>query len=593
MQDYDVTHYDIQLESSNLNTNIKGFSTLTAYSKVDSINNICFELSKFLQIDSIYLNKQKVSFSRDKDLVEIIHSQVINYNSLFSITTYYGGTAVSGNTILSTGVINNDGYTFTLSEPYFSSFWFPCKQDVSDKADSITVAITTETTNEVASNGLIHAIKTVDSEHKQVIWKSHYPIAYYLIAYCVGPFKKYENYAKPKGLKDSIYILNYYPATDDISKYKQQFDQTIQLIEYYSELYGLYPFYKEKYGHYIVSGVDVSMENQTMSLMSWFDFEVIAHEMAHQWFGDNVTCKTWNDIWLNEGFATYSAFIAGVSLNKESTNFPHSFAPNGKVNVDNELLSNVLAIFDSYTTYSKGASVLHMLRNELANDSLFFTCLKAYQNENSGKTASTQNLISIINKYTGKDYTYFFDQWIFGYGYPEYNFTYYQKEDTLYINSKQTTSDSRTSLFKMKLDFRATSSQGAEIFTAVQTKNEESFKFYYPAKTITCLTSNPAKWNLMKNLENDSLIAKNSSLAINSIESNAIAVYPIPTIDKLYITPDPTIISIRIYDLSGREVYTSGENLVYEIDLSFLKSDMYLLKIDTVNGTNVYKIEKE
>ena len=599
MANYDVTYYNIDLNSSNLSTFIRGFVQIDVKSTVDNLDSVLFNLANNFMIDSVMINDVKTTYSFKKDELSIYLLSLKNKNDAFSVKIYYNGNGTTSK-LFGAGLLSYNKYIFTLSAPYYAYLWFPCKQDLNDKADSVAVNITTQKTNEVASNGVLVGTKLINDSLKRFSWKSNYPIDYYLISYAIGPFTTYTTYAKPKGYNDSILIYDFYPDQNFINSNQAVIQSTKSLIELFSDKFSLYPFHQEKYGQYVINNKNSSMEHQTMSLLSWFNFKVVAHELAHQWFGNHVTCETLNDVWINEGFATYSEYIAYEHLQTPTLTKNlllamqnYAFVTEGRVYVSDSLLVSPNAIYNPATTYCKGGTILHMLRFELGDDSLFFQVLRNYQTKFAHKNASTADFKNIVNEVSKKDFTYFFDQWIYGYGYPKFTFQYNQLGDTLYISSKQTGSSKKTPFFKMKLDFRATSSQGAEIFTAVQTKNEECFKFYYPAKTITRLTSNPAKWNLMKNVVNDSLIAKNSALALNNIESNAIAVYPIPTTGKLYITPDPAIISVRIYDLSGREVYASGENLVYEIDLSFLKSDMYLLKIDTVNGTHVYKIEKE
>ena len=142
-------------------------------------------------------------------------------------------------------------------------------------------------------------------------WKSNYPIAYYLISFAVSEYQEYNIYAHPAGMGgDSLLIQNFiYDAPGCLDYYKAGIDETVGMVELFSDLYSLYPFHQEKYGH-CLTAIGGGMEHQTMSTMGNFNFGLVAHELGHMWFGDNVTCATWSDIWINEGFATYTDYLA-------------------------------------------------------------------------------------------------------------------------------------------------------------------------------------------------------------------------------------------------------------------------------------------
>ena len=599
VSNYDVTYYNIDLNSSNLSTFINGFVQINGKSTIDKLDSAVFSLAKNFVIDSVFVDDNKSTYRFENDEISVFLSTLKSKDEAFTIKIYYHGNGTTS-TIFGAGMLKYGNYLFTLSAPYYSYLWFPCKQDLKDKADSVSVNITTQKTNEVASNGKLIDVKMINDTLKRFEWKSNYPIDYYLITYGVGPFTTYKTYAKPKGYNDSILIYDFYPDQNFINSNQSVIQSTKTLIELFSDKFTLYPFHKEKYGQYVISNKNSSMENQTMTLLSWFNFQVVAHELSHQWFGNNVTCETLNDMWLNEGFATYCEYIAYENLQTPSaiksllsTMQNNAFVTEGCVYVSDSLLGSPNAIYNYNTTYSKGGAVLHMLRFELGNDSLFFQILKNYQQKFANKNASTSDFQLLVNEMSKKDFTTFFNQWIYGHGYPKYTFQYNQVGDTLYISSKQTGSSKKTPFFHMKLDFKATTAEGTEILTAVQTKNDEYFKFYYPSKTITRLTSNPNKWNLMKNVVNDSLIAKNTALQLPIVEIGSIVVYPVPTSGKLYFNSNQAITSIRICDLLGREVYLSKVNNQQSLDISHLDPNVYLLELNTPTESKIYKIEKE
>ncbi len=192
----------------------------------------------------------------------------------------------------------------------------PCKQELEDKADSVHVFITTDSSLSVAGPGLLTKVSLPDGKVRHE-WRTYYKTAYYLIFFAVSDYKDYSIYAKPTNLPfDSILIQNYvfdYPGC--LESNKAAIDMTDNMIELLSGLYSVFPFDEEKYGHYLwyPSGFS-GMEHITMSGMRYLNTYLISHELGHSWFGDNVTCATWSDIWINEGFATYTEYLVNQYL---------------------------------------------------------------------------------------------------------------------------------------------------------------------------------------------------------------------------------------------------------------------------------------
>ena len=285
---------------------------------------------------------------------------------------------------------------------------------------------------------------------------------------------------------------------------------TIALIDSFSRLYGAYPFAKEKYGHFMAPCQIGSLENQTMTMMPSFDPTIVAHELSHQWFGDDVTCSTWSDIWLHEGFATYSEYLANSIFKIASTVMPdlQSAAISNDGIIYGVNISDPNSIFNFSTSYAKGACVLHMLRFQLG-DSIFFKTLRNYLALYKGKAATTDNFNSIVNSTTETDYSYFFNQWIYSQGIPNFNTTATQTGDTLYINSLETGTN-----FKMKLDYLITTNNGSKYVTVEQNASSQLFKFYIPGLLAQTISINPNGWNLMTP-------ATGSSISVKYVKSDA------------------------------------------------------------------------
>jgi hypothetical protein len=275
----------------------------------------------------------------------------------------------------------------------------------------------------------------------------------------VGQYVDYSIYAHPAG-SDSILIQNYvYNNPNTLPYWQDEIDATAGLIEHFSSLFGLYPFAAEKYGH-SMAPLGGGMEHQTMTTQGTFGFELTAHELAHQWFGDHVTCATWNDIFLNEGFASYAEYLALEEFDPAAApgymQGVHSdvMASNGgSVYVANAADEN--RIFSTRLTYQKGAAILHTLRHEVGSDSLFYAILRNYLALHGNGNASLANLIDALNAGTGEDYTWFFDQWYYGEGFPRYSARWNQVGGYFVLELDNLGSASAiTPFFQAKVDVR-------------------------------------------------------------------------------------------------------------------------------------------
>ncbi|MBK8564305.1 MAG: hypothetical protein IPN76_13450 [Saprospiraceae bacterium] len=221
----------------------------------------------------------------------------------------------------------------------------------------------------------------------------------------------------------------------------------VQVLQFYDSLFVTYPFHEEKYGH-AQFGWGGGMEHQTMSYVSSFGWGLLTHELAHQWFGDMVTCGSWEDIWLNEGFATY---LEGISRERFPSQVQTQWydwkagkissivsQPGGSVLVDDT--TSVNRIFSSRLSYNKGSYLLHMLRWKLGGDA-FFGGLRNYLNDRQYDYARTTSLQSHLEATSGQDLDEYFEDWFRGQGFPSYKVVWEQSsQGDVYIQLNQTTS---------------------------------------------------------------------------------------------------------------------------------------------------------
>ena len=610
MDDYDISFYMLDLSAGNSSAYLEGSATINATVLNNVLDTFVVELFSDYTVDSVLINNKKQNHLIDGDEIIVPVSPALNSGSDFSAQIFYRGELSQEIQDYGIGITNNaqHGVTYTLSEPFFAKFWYPCKQDLSDKADSVYVFITVDSTLKAGSNGLLTSTVPVGGSKVRYEWKSRYPITYYLISLCISDYVEYNIYAKPDGLEDSVLIQNYLYDSAYLEEYKEVIDATRDLIEIYSEIYGMYPFKDEKYGH-CLAPMSGGMEHQTMTTLSELDFNLISHELAHQWFGDHVTCGTWQDIWINEGFATYSELLAVEQFTGEfPVDYYNSyynyallqcldgsvFIPEEDVNIDfndgSQIYDLTMRIFDFPLSYVKGALMLHMIRFELQDDGLFFTVLRNFLSEYSGGFATGLDFKAVLESTSGIDFTDFFNQWYFGQGYPVYNILWDQESDTLVICSKQTTTSEATTIFKMTMEYRIFYEGNDTVMRLFHDGNNDTFKIYIPCKVDSIIVNQDN--DVLARMENINLSnISEKYYHFNEISFRALVYENYIEIEFNDIEPEKTVM---VRDITGRLIYhgsTCNKSLIIRTDN--LREGVYLIEVIEGNRRTVKKIIRQ
>ncbi len=384
MNHYDIKHLKLDITVQPKSKFITSICNYTVFA-AQSLDTFAIEFRQTMTLDSVYVNDSRATFSQNNDHTYVPLNPAAPAETLLNITFYYHGNVAAG--FFAGTDANGLDFTASLSESFQAREWFPAKQLLNDKIDSADIWITTGAAYKGGSNGLLEAVIDLPNNLKQYRWACRYPLNYYMPSIAVGNYMEYRNYAKPAAIApDSILVQNLlYNNESYFNSVKAQIDKTPPFIEKMSELFGIYPFYKEKYGH-CQADIGGGMEHATMTTIKNFGENLVAHELGHQWFGDNVTCASWSDIWLNESFATYievlmqeklpELFATTAAMQKTNLDERVMAQPGGSVYVPAEEAYNQGRIFDYRLTYAKGATALHNLRFEMQSDTSFFNALK-------------------------------------------------------------------------------------------------------------------------------------------------------------------------------------------------------------------------
>ncbi|MBP7821311.1 MAG: T9SS type A sorting domain-containing protein [Saprospiraceae bacterium] len=500
VNDYDLKYYRFNWYIDPTVYAIQGSATLYFEPTADNFQTLNMDLSTQLAIDSIVFHGQRLSsFTQSGSYALSIQLPAPIANGVKdSITIAYSGAPPSGGfgSFIKT-THNSSPIIWTLSEPFGSEDWWPCKNGLDDKIDSIDVYVTTPPAYRAASNGTLVEETTV-GVNKLYHWKHNYAIAPYLVAIAVTDYMQYtDNVLLSNGT--TMPMINYvYP--ESFTTAQTGTAKLVQVLQYYDSLFVSYPFATEKYGH-AQFGWGGGMEHQTMSFVVNFDWGLLTHELAHQWFGDMVTCGSWEDIWLNEGFATY---LEGISRER----FPSQVGTqwyNWKLNTLNNIISqpsgsvkvndttSVNRIFNGRLTYNKGAYLLIMLRWKLG-DEVFYQAVRNYLNSNKYATAKTPNFKSFLEAASGENLTEFFDDWYYGQGYPKYQLTWQQlTPGTVDLQVNQTTSDPSVDFFEMPIPVLFRGNGVDSLVRLDNTANAQIFTVNLPFE-VTSISFDPDLW---------------------------------------------------------------------------------------------------
>lgn len=594
---FDVLKYTLDFHlyscySSPYPRNYKGICSIRF--RVDStLNQIALNANNYsIIIDSVKL--AGVSFSHNSDILAIQLDKTYYPGDTAVVKVYY-----QHKNVVDYGFYNNNGMAYTDSEPEGARKWMPCKDHPSDKAQcDITARVKSNV--RLGSNGLL-ADSTLTGDTLVYHWISDNPVATYLMAFAskvnyrmhTGYWHKLSNPA------DSIPCLYYFNQGENPSLVEELIPE---MADWYSQHYVEYPF--EKIGFAALDNQFSwgGMENQTLITICpgcWGE-GLAAHEFSHHWFGDLVTCQTWADIWLNEGLGTWSeAFWAEKNggypeyktLIDQNALYYLQYNPGWAISLPSWAVYTPSddTLFDYAITYTKGACVSHMLRYVLG-DSLFFLTLQSYLSDPDLKfqSATISDFIEQVNSVTGKDYDWFFDQWIYQPNHPVYENTYNFEDlgsGRWKVNLFMKQVQSNAPFFRMPVEVKFGFADDTDTtIRAMNDVNFQQFTWIFDKQPVY-LVFDPSNQIVLKG--GSTLVSASGDLSDNGL--SAVRCTPNPangTSSLQFLLDEPAMVTVTVSDVFGKILWSSqpefrsrgSQNIT--LDLSNFSSGLYLFKIN-------------
>ena len=500
--DYDVIYYSLNLSPDPTNSVLTGTVEIVGNVIGPDLDHVELNFWGGMTITDVHLTDDPgnhLQYDHNNEILTVFLNKTYFQSELFRLViSYYGRPQDSPYYSFHFDSYDGEPMIWTLSSVFGARAWWPCKDMPSDKPDSVDIRVTVPNSLIVASNGALQQT-TRENNHTTYYWHEGYPIATYLVFLAIYPYEvHYDDYLYNNGT--NTMKIHFYSFPDNYDQYLEINAKVKDMIAFYADLFGEYPFVNEKYGQadFLWSG---GMEHQTCTSYGSWNEALFAHEIAHQWWGDMITCDSFHHIWLNEGFAEYS----------EAMWFEHAYAPytaseylmsyqlylgDGTIFVEHPEYED---IFDLGLSYHKASWVLHMLRHILGDD-VFFNILRTYyaSPKHQYGTATTEDFQAICEHESGIDLDRFFHQWIYEEGFPYYAYSWdWVQNSTQYDIQLEIQQLQENYIFQMPIDVTVTTTRGDVTFIVFDSLGAQSFHFTVMSEPLD-LTLDKDNWILKK-----------------------------------------------------------------------------------------------
>lgn len=554
-------------------------------------SEISLDLSDSLVVDTFY-SFPKINQLRIQNNKLFIATTALSAGSNFSFVIRYHGIPPVSAGFGAFQLTKHDSVVpllATLSQPYGARDWWPCFQTLGYKSDTTSVHITVphrwymRFPLVATSNGKLTGIDTVGNE-LTFNYLHTYPMAPYLLAVAVTNYKVSVDTLR---LNSGPLVNVTHSFPEDADFYFNRLSYLDSMFMLFEKLFGPYPYAREQHGHtqWTWGG---GMEHQSNSFMHDMSFALVSHELGHQWFGDKITCGSWQDIWLNEGFASYLTALCYENLQsgywypiwKKGEVTRVSALDNGSVFCSDT--SDVSRMFNSRLTYSKASLILHMLRWEIG-DTAFFQGIKSYIQDPqlSYSFSLTNSFIQHMEAACGRSLKGFFDDWLYGEGTPVYQVQYNQRGNQLNLDLFQTQTHPSVSFFEQKVQFRVYGYNTSDSLDFVEniSSNGQTIQKNLPFEVSRVVFDPEYR-----------IVARHSFQAVTASEP---LIFPVPAFDYFnleYSLGGGEKGTLTLYDARGRlvrNVMLDGSTNWKRIEVQDLQPGTYSVKI--VLGTKSYQ----
>ena len=451
---YDVTFYDLFVMVDQEEKSLEKSYNIIHFTVVSDFDRMQIDLAWNMEVLLIQFEGIELEYSREFDAVYIDFPRVLKKSEHANVKIWYSGYPKEA--------VNppwDGGFTWEMDDngnPWIgvscqglgASVWWPCKDHQSDEPDSMSITCSARYPSKIISNGNLRKDTTVWDQYFNSFvnvseWFVSYPINNYNVTLNIGD---YVNFSELYISKKDTLRMDYYVLSDNLAKAKKHFKQAKPMMECFEKYFGAYPFWND--GYALIETPYLGMEHQSAiaygndylpgyhgntNFIDGLDFDfIIIHESGHEWWGNSITTNDIADMWVHEGFCTYSevlyvecmygydAMLSYVNSKKESIRNDKPVI--GPFHVNKEGSSDM---------YNKGSLMLHTLRSLIDNDVLWFEMIKGIANDFKYNTVDGQQIINYINEKLEKELTYFFNQYLKNKEIPEFQYNL-QKEGRNY-----------------------------------------------------------------------------------------------------------------------------------------------------------------
>lgn len=514
---YDIVYHRISISVDPGTSGAITSGSVTTYFKTtaSSVSQIGFDLNQSMNVSSIMYHGSAISTANythsSNALIITFPASIPVAGTLDSLTINYSGTPIAPGSPVPSGYNYSSTYKaiYTLGESFTGSTWWPCRDSLVDKIDSVDLIITTPSAYRAAGNGLVTEV--ISGPNRICTWKTRYRIATYMINFAAANYVDYQYNISTGG--QTLPIHNYLYAADNTSTYQNAVNFIQSMMPVYVSLFNTnYPFLNEKYGIADCYGNWGALEVQSMTFCATGSItsnSILAHELSHQWFGDRLTTNDWHQIWLNEGFAQYcqSVIYPENLLSTSSAASSRSSLKSAVTSTSTTYVSDISSaqtIFVSssslYQPYEKGAMTLSMLRAWLG-DANFFTALHNYLNAPglAYDFTSVDSLQKYMQAQTPNDLTNFFSDWVYQKGRAKYAVKYQYVTNGVYIQLVQSPTSAGAGYFDMPVPLEIKNSTGLDTTIVIIDRNGTLYNsqtgytygtntIYYPLSATPTIT---------------------------------------------------------------------------------------------------------